>query len=57
MESKYDIDYKPSLKELEKFPDLQNGPSSLIKGSKVAIQQVGIHNFRIPLKYKRYKYV
>ena len=53
MESKYDIDYKPSLKELEKFPDLQNGPSSLIKGSKVAIQQVGIHNFRIPLKYKK----
>lgn len=53
MESKYDKDYKPTKKEIEKYPDLQNGQSSLIKGAKVAIHQVGIHNFRIPLKYKR----
>lgn len=33
------------------LPDLQNGPSSLIKGSAVKIQQVGIHNFRLPLRY------
>ena len=52
-ENKYDIDYKPSKSELENFPDLQNGPASLIKGAKVAIQQVGIHNFRLPLKYKK----
>jgi len=31
--------YKDSL------PDLQNGPSSLIKGSKQQIQHVGISNF------------
>lgn len=37
--------YKNSL------PDLQNGPSSLIEGADVPIQQVGISNFRIPLKY------
>jgi GTP cyclohydrolase I len=40
-------DYKASL------PDLQNGPSSLIEGANVPIQQVGISNFRLPLKYPR----
>ena len=33
------------------LPDLQNGPSSLIKGSKQQIQHVGISNFRLPLRY------
>jgi len=33
------------------LPDLQNGPASLIQGSPVAIQQVGIHNFRLPLRF------
>ena len=47
----YDSDYKPTKDDIETFPDLQNGPSSLIQGSPVAIQQVGIHNFRLPLKY------
>lgn len=39
--------YKASL------PDLQNGPASLIEGANVPIQQVGISNFRVPLKYPR----
>ena len=47
----YDSEYKPTKEDIETFPDLQNGPSSLIKGSSVEIQQVGIHNFRLPLKY------
>ena len=51
-EKEYDIKYKPTPSEINQFPDLQNGPSSLIKGSSVAIQQVGVHNFKIPLKYK-----
>ena len=51
-EKEYDIKYNPSQAEINQFPDLQNGPSSLIKGSSVVIQQVGVHNFRIPLKYK-----
>lgn len=38
--------YKSSL------PDLQNGPSSLIEGANVPIQQVGISNFKLPMKYK-----
>ncbi|MDJ0821294.1 MAG: GTP cyclohydrolase FolE2 [Paracoccaceae bacterium] len=33
------------------LPDLQNGPSSLIKGANRAIQHVGISNFRLPLQY------
>ena len=50
--SNYDSTYKPTKKDIEKFPDLQNGPSSLIQGANVKIQQVGIHNFKLPLKFK-----
>ena len=49
----YDSNYKPTEKEIESFPDIQNGPASLIEGASVAIQQVGTHNFRLPLKYKK----
>jgi GTP cyclohydrolase I len=38
-------DYKNTL------PDLQNGPASLIEGANVPIQQVGISNFKLPLKF------
>jgi len=34
------------------LPDLQNGPSSLIRGSKRQIQHVGISNFRLPIRYR-----
>ncbi len=37
--------YKASM------PDLQNGPSSLIRGAKQQIQHVGISNFRLPIKF------
>ena len=49
----YDSKYKPTKEDIETFPDLQNGPSSLIQGSPVEIQQVGIHNFRLPLRYRK----
>ena len=49
----YDSEYRPTKDDIETFPDLQNGPSSLIQGSPVEIQQVGIHNFRLPLRYKK----
>ena len=48
----YDSGYIATKEVIETFPDLQNGPSSLIQGSPVEIQQVGIHNFRLPLYYK-----
>ncbi|SHI61762.1 GTP cyclohydrolase FolE2 [Wenxinia saemankumensis] len=34
------------------LPDLQNGPESLIRGGKQAIQHVGISNFRLPVRYR-----
>ncbi|MDU8912353.1 GTP cyclohydrolase FolE2 [Aestuariicoccus sp. MJ-SS9] len=40
-----DAEYKATL------PDLQNGPSALIKGANRAIQHVGISNFRLPIQY------
>ena len=33
------------------LPDLQNGPASLIRGSKQHIQHVGISNFRLPIRF------
>jgi len=41
-----DASYKATL------PDLQNGPSSLIRGANTAIQHVGISNFRLPIRYQ-----
>ncbi|MCB1351341.1 MAG: GTP cyclohydrolase I FolE2 [Rhodobacteraceae bacterium] len=34
------------------LPDLQNGPESLIKGAKTAIQHVGISNFVLPIRFR-----
>ncbi|MEO0937241.1 MAG: GTP cyclohydrolase FolE2 [Pseudomonadota bacterium] len=44
----FDVDasYKAGL------PDLQNGPSSLIRGARQQIQHVGISNFRLPIRYR-----
>jgi GTP cyclohydrolase I len=50
-ERRYDEDFIVSDAYRRTLPDLQNGPASLIQGSVVAIQQVGIHNFRLPLRY------
>lgn len=47
--------YDPTFSVTEQYkkslPDLQNGPASLIEGANVPIQQVGISNFKLPLKY------
>lgn len=40
-----DETYKATL------PDLQNG--SLIRGAPIRLEKVGIHNFRLPIKYRR----
>lgn len=42
---KADAAYRATL------PDLQNGPSSLIRGAKSRIQHVGISNFRLPIRH------
>ncbi len=48
---RYDRDFVVTEAYRRSLPDLQNGPASLIQGSVVSIQQVGIHNFRLPLRF------
>lgn len=52
-----DFEFDKQLRVDEQYisslPDLQNGHAALIQGAPVAIQQVGIHNFRLPLRYSR----
>ena len=45
-EFEVDAAYKASL------PDLQNGPTSLIRGAKRQIQHAGISNFRLPIRFR-----
>lgn len=47
----YDPTFVVTDQYKESLPDLQNGPASLIEGANVPIQQVGISNFKLPLKY------
>lgn len=47
----YDPTFVVTKEYKESLPDLQNGPASLIEGANVPIQQVGISNFKLPLKY------
>jgi GTP cyclohydrolase I len=49
----YDKEFKPTEEYKASMSDLQQGPSSNIQGSHTKIQQVGIHNFRMPLKFKK----
>lgn len=48
----YDPTFTITPEYKESLPDLQNGPASLIEGANVPIQQVGISNFRLPLRFK-----
>jgi len=48
----YPADFAVTNAYKDSLPDLQNGPSSLIRGAKQLIQHVGISNFRLPLRYK-----
>jgi len=47
----YPADFRPDDAYKASMPDLQNGPSSLIRGAKTVIQHVGISNFRLPIRY------
>jgi GTP cyclohydrolase I len=47
----YDPTFVVSDEYKQSLPDLQNGPASLIEGANVPIQQVGISNFKLPLKF------
>ncbi|NKB29543.1 MAG: GTP cyclohydrolase I FolE2 [Rhodobacteraceae bacterium] len=48
----YPAEFTPDANYLASMPDLQNGPTSLIRGAHKAIQHVGISNFRLPIRYR-----
>lgn len=43
--------FRPDAAYKASMPDLQNGPTSLIRGAKSRIQHVGISNFRLPIRF------
>ncbi len=47
----YDRDFVPDAAYRASLPDLQNGAA--IAGAPVALERVGIHNFRLPIKYRQ----
>ncbi|MCH8494569.1 MAG: GTP cyclohydrolase FolE2 [Balneolales bacterium] len=47
----YDPTFVVTPEYRKSLPDLQNGPASLIEGENVPIQQVGISDFKLPLRY------
>ena len=47
----YPTDFTVGANYKATLPDLQNGPSSLIRGAQQLIQHVGISNFRLPIRY------
>ncbi|WP_146344647.1 GTP cyclohydrolase FolE2 [Falsiphaeobacter marinintestinus] len=47
----YPADFKVDPAYKASLPDLQNGPTSLIRGAQQQIQHVGISNFRLPIRY------
>jgi GTP cyclohydrolase I len=53
LDRNFDKNFKADETYISTLHDLQNGPSSNIQGSHHKIQQVGIHNFRLPLKFKK----
>lgn len=48
----YDSSFESTEAYRESLPDIQNAHSDCISGARVAINQVGISNFRLPLKFK-----
>ena len=48
----YPAEFRTNDAYKDTLPDLQNGPSSLIRGANRAIQHVGISNFRLPVRFR-----
>ena len=48
----YDDSFESSEDYRESLPDMQNAHSDYISGAKVAINQVGISNFKLPLNFR-----
>ncbi len=50
-ERRYEEDFKISSEYKSSLPDVQNADKSSIRGANVPIMQVGMHNFKMPLKF------
>ena len=48
----YDASFQSSEAYRQSLPDMQNAHADHISGAQVAINQVGISNFKLPLKFK-----
>jgi GTP cyclohydrolase I len=48
----YAQDFVADAEYIRSLPDLQNGPTSLIRGAQKFIQHVGISNFRLPIRFQ-----
>jgi GTP cyclohydrolase I len=53
--SAYDERFKPSAKYRKSMPDIMDVAHSVIQGAHVPIQQVGVSNFKLPLKIRTKK--
>ena len=51
LDFRYDRDFAPDAAYRASLPDLQNGAP--IEGAPVKLERVGIHNFRLPIKYRQ----
>ena len=51
----YDHGFRPSAKYRETMPDIMDVAHDVIQGAHVPIQQVGVSNFKLPLKIKTKK--
>ena len=47
----YEENFKADSEYRSTLPDVQNAPKDTIRGANVPIMQVGIHNFKLPLKF------
>lgn len=47
----YPEDFSADAAYRASLPDLQNGPASLIRGTKQHLEHVGISNFRLPIRF------
>jgi GTP cyclohydrolase IB len=51
LKREYEEDFKVTPEYHASLPDMQNASDTSIQGARVGIQQVGISNFRLPLRY------
>lgn len=52
MQRGYDVKFRVTPAYRQTLPDMMEAAHDAIQGANVPIQQVGIHNFKLPLKYR-----